>query len=138
MPRFVCDRCRQPLSLFLAKIKLPRKVHVDFTAFSGEIMPAGRIPPPRMPRGTYAANLHPCEYTCEPEGHVLHPEDVIGMAPNPDQSTRHGCCGPSGIDGLNLICIGCGMPVAAEQADCWGQNQVVMDFAATRRSFSED
>lgn len=137
MPHFICDRCRQPLTPPLQKISLPAEIDLELEP-GPNIVPADRIRAARMPRGTYAIHNRPHEWMPEPLGYVVHPDDVLGVGPHPDKARRMGCCGLAGFDGMNLVCINCGTPVATQQWDCFTQNQVVLDFAATRRNFAED
>ena len=103
--------------------------------------------PPSVPRGTYVVDPRPFgapfvpadpaqEYdgvvpggkwmsdergalvSAGPRGtYVLHPDDVLGIAPHPDHRRLIGCCGPNGDYGVNHVC-GCGAEVAIVAADC--------------------
>ncbi|RJL31197.1 hypothetical protein [Bailinhaonella thermotolerans] len=132
MAYFACRGCRQPLTPHLVEVRLPPLV-------PGE-NEAGRIRPPRVPRGAWALNLHPDEGLYEPRGVVIHPGDITGTRrhPDPDRLGVACCRGPSGTDGPNLICSVCEADVAAEQGDCWTQNQVVLDLPRVIHSFTED
>ncbi|WP_371525140.1 hypothetical protein OG302_02575 [Streptomyces sp. NBC_01283] len=92
-----------------------------------------------MPRGTYAPNFRLEEFAIDLPGFVVHPDDVIGTDQHPDIMRWIGCCqGPAGGDGPNLVCSGCGAEVATRQADCYTQDQVVMEPAAVCLSFVDD
>lgn len=137
MPHFVCEQCRHSLTPPLRKVELPDQVA------SPEPPPTvdglvDRSRPARMLPGTYALLIDPNEHVSEPRGCVVHPEDVPGARQNPDRSTWAGCCGLDGMLGMNLVCGGCGATVATEQSACFTQYQVVLDFAATMKSFRED
>jgi hypothetical protein len=77
--------------------------------------------PPSVPRGTYVADPLPHgTYTADslPHGtYVLHPDDVVDIAPHSDVQRLLGCCGPSGHNGINHVCP-CGAEVAIVTADC--------------------
>ncbi|CAL9290092.1 hypothetical protein [Streptomyces sp. SudanB66_2053] len=103
--------------------------------------------PPSVPRGTYVVDPLPfgapfvpadpdAEYdgvvpggmwmsgergflvSAGPRGtYVLHPDDVVDLAPHPDAGRHGGCCGPHGRAGVNRICA-CGAELAIACADC--------------------
>ncbi|GGW13657.1 hypothetical protein GCM10018980_16180 [Streptomyces capoamus] len=128
----LCDRCRSPLTAPVTKVKVPPPVPMS------EI-PGVRTRPARMPRGTYALDLHPCEFSIDPPGFIVHPHDVTGTEQHPDLMRSISCClGPTGIGGPNLVCRACGAEVATVQADCGTQNQVTLHPSAVCLSFSED
>lgn len=91
-----------------------------------------------MPRGTYARNGNPNEFVNEPRGFVLHPDDVTGVRLHPDERRYAGCCGIIALGGPNLVCDACGNEVATMQADCYTQNQVILELRTTIRSFNDD
>lgn len=135
MARFLCFTCRRPITLPVRKIPLPPEKDAPAEVTTR----TDRIRPPRMPRGTYAANLHPDEFSGEPPGLVIHPDDTIGMRLHPDISRLSGCCGINDVDGLpNLVCAGCGAELAVHQADCYGQNQVTLRTDAVILSYIDD
>ncbi|MGW6704554.1 hypothetical protein ACWGDE_06645 [Streptomyces sp. NPDC054956] len=72
-----------------------------------------------MARGTYAISQDATLF-------ILHPDDVHGTAPHPDDERHNGCCGLDGQDGPNLVCGACGADVATKQSDCWTQNLVAL------------
>ncbi|MFC5818146.1 hypothetical protein [Nonomuraea harbinensis] len=135
MARFLCFACRRPITLPVRRIPLPP---AHYTAIAGATVPTDRIQPPRMPRGTYAANHRPEEFSGEPPGLVIHPDDAVGMLLHPDRSRVGGCCGISEIDGPNLVCAGCGTDLATHQADCYGQNQITLVADAVILSHVDD
>ncbi|MFC8453219.1 hypothetical protein [Kitasatospora sp. NPDC057223] len=57
---------------------------------------------------------------------VVHPDDVPGLRPPPGGRGDHGCCGPTGADGLNLACS-CGVRLATLAADCLGPYELHLD-----------
>jgi hypothetical protein len=92
-----------------------------------------------MPRGAYAPNFRLREFDIDIPGFIVHPEDVIGTDQHPGLMRSIGCCqGPAGGDNLNLVCSGCGAEVATRQADCYTQDQVVLEPAAVCLSFADD
>ena len=102
-------------------------------------VPGVRTRPVRMPRGTYAGNLRVGEFSMDPCGFVVHPDDLIGAERHPDVMWSIGCCrGPDGLGGLNLVCAGCGAAVATRQADCFTQDQVTLEPSAICISFADD
>lgn len=132
MPRFLCARCRCPLTTPVTKIELPPLVPPSET-------PGVRTRPPRMPRGTYAPSFRLREFDIDLPGFIIHPDDSVGADRHPDVMRSIGCCqGPAGGDGLNLVCSGCGAEVATRQADCYTQDQVVLESAAVCLSFADD
>jgi hypothetical protein len=54
---------------------------------------------------------------------VLHPEDAAGLRDHPGGGRFIGCCGPSGMYGMNQVC-GCGAEVATLVADCLMQYEL--------------
>ncbi|WP_436791720.1 hypothetical protein [Yinghuangia sp. YIM S10712] len=132
MPRFLCDRCRRPLTAPVVKIKVPPPV-------PGSQTPGVRTRSARLPRGSYAPSFRLTESDIDVPGFIVHPDDVQGTDQHPDPTRSSGCCqGPAGGDGLNLVCSGCGAEVATVQADCYTQNQVVLEPAAVCLSFEND
>ncbi|MEO3890416.1 hypothetical protein [Nonomuraea sp. B5E05] len=134
MACFLCFACRNPITLSVRKIPLPpyKEQPVDATVWYE------RIKQPRMPRGTYAANHHPYEFSGEPPGLVIHPDDAVGMRPHPDICRLTGCCGVSGITGPNLVCAACGAELAVHQADCHTENQMTLLVEAVILSHAHD
>ncbi|GAA2518397.1 hypothetical protein GCM10010393_59210 [Streptomyces gobitricini] len=63
--------------------------------------------------------------------YVLHPDDVVGLAPHPDSDRLGGCCGPTGHNGVNRVC-GCGAEVATDFGDCYGPYEIHFDPGAVR------
>ncbi|MFF5405943.1 hypothetical protein ACFY8K_23725 [Streptomyces misionensis] len=51
---------------------------------------------------------------------VVHPEDTRGHLVGNDDCRDSGCCGPTGLQGPNFRCSGCGAPVATLFAECHG------------------
>lgn len=137
MPHFICAQCRQRLTPLLRKVKLPERVAMPEPRRldSGLVDRSRRA---RMDRGTYALLIHPNEFVTEPRGCAVHPDDVPGARQHPDQRTWTGCCGADGGSGMNLACVGCGAAVGTQQSDCFTQNQIVLDFAATVLDFSAE
>ncbi|MEU3748761.1 MULTISPECIES: hypothetical protein [Streptomyces] len=132
MPHFLCDHCRHPLTGPVTKVRLPPPVPMS------EI-PGVRTRPARMPRGTYARNFQVCDFGIDVPGFTVHPDDVIGTERHPDIMRSTGCCqGPSGTDGPNLVCMGCASEVGTRQADCYTDNQVILEPRAVCLSFADD
>ncbi|MFJ1704714.1 hypothetical protein [Kitasatospora sp. NPDC088346] len=114
MTSFSCANCRQPLTGELTQARL---------APNAERRPGRRAAPLRAVRGSYLTSA-------DGGSVILHPEDVRGTAPHPDDGRRNGCCGLDGLDGPNLVCAGCGADIATEQSDCWTAHLVVLTAAA--------
>ncbi|GAB3117023.1 hypothetical protein GCM10027160_26910 [Streptomyces calidiresistens] len=114
-------------------------------------MEDGRECPPRMAPGTFAVDPRPygvpavenpgpgspdgvgeCVPVDRAVGIVLSPADVRHTSPSPIRVRRSGCCGPSGSDGPNLVCAGCGTEIATEAADCWTAQEVILLATAVR------
>lgn len=91
-----------------------------------------------MPRGAYARKKYEDEYVFAPKGFVIHPDDLFGVESHPDRGRLHGCCGLAGTSGINRVCAHCGNEVATFQADCYTDNQVILDFTGTVVSYAED
>lgn len=53
-----------------------------------------------------------------------------GVADTPHKDRLSGCCGPSGLDGPNRVCV-CGNHIGTEQRDCWTAWQFKPDPTAT-------
>lgn len=83
--------------------------------------------PPRMTPGTFAV-AEPVE--AQTGGFVLARADVTGTKYTGIRLRMSGCCGPSGADGPNLLCAGCGAEVGTESSDCWTVHEVVLEPAA--------
>ena len=49
--------------------------------------------------------------------HVINLQDARNTAHYPDQRGLFGCCGPSGFDGVNTVCIN-GHGIGTEHSDC--------------------
>lgn len=49
---------------------------------------------------------------------LLNRKDVVNTRSHDDPRRVSGCCGPSGIDGVNLLCVN-GHETATESSDCW-------------------
>ncbi|WP_460777749.1 hypothetical protein [Nocardiopsis nanhaiensis] len=123
MPAFRCRDCRTALTNAMREVPLP---DIDDAASPFDL---GRADcPPRMTPGTFA---FPGRGQREGSGNpVLARADVPGTRYTADRRRMSGCCGPAGIDGLNLLCAGCGAEVGTESSDCWTVHQVVLDSAA--------
>ena len=67
-----------------------------------------------MPEGYSRAKKGECA--------LLNLKDVMDTQPGGDRS---GCCGPSGLDGINTFCF-CGQPLGTEVSDCWTKHY--LDF----------
>ncbi len=96
-------------------------------------LPDGGECPPRLAPGSFAHDPEPYHpsWTHPPAGapapargsvRSAGPGRVHGVAEVPRR--RQGCCGPSGSQGPNLACAGCGREVAVETADCGTPQQV--------------
>ncbi|GAA1637709.1 hypothetical protein GCM10009733_038530 [Nonomuraea maheshkhaliensis] len=135
MARFLCSACRRPITAPVRKIPLPPWKEPP----EGATEWYERIKEPRMPRGTYAANHRPGEFSGEPPGLVIHPGDAMGTRLHPDASRITGCCGINTQGGLpNLVCEGCGAELAVHQADCYTENQVTLVAEAVILSYADD
>ncbi|MGA5416217.1 hypothetical protein [Streptomyces pseudogriseolus] len=55
--------------------------------------------------------------------YVLHPGDVMDLAPHPDAGRHGGCCGPDGRVEVNRVC-GCGAEAAIACADCTSGHEI--------------
>jgi hypothetical protein len=62
---------------------------------------------------------------------VVHPDDAPTLTPLPGLENNAGCCGPSGIWGINRACP-CGAPVATLAADCYGPHELHLHGKAVR------
>ncbi|WP_406283625.1 hypothetical protein [Embleya sp. NBC_00896] len=157
VPRFVCDRCRIPVTGFLVRVPLPAPtlsrvppLELDLAARAD-----ARRPLPRMPRGAYAHELRydrdllrdiailgpDAEYPLPPLGFKIHPDEASALVTHThrdDWACCLGCCGPSGHNGPNLACPACGTEVATLEADCYTQNEVTLSPAAVALSFLDD
>ncbi|MEV4800316.1 hypothetical protein AB0K18_09880 [Nonomuraea sp. NPDC049421] len=98
MSIIVCAQCGHALTAELEKQKTP---------------PADRDLPgkPYVALGTYTTGHN--------HNFVLHPEDLKGAERHPESRRWDGCCGPSGLDGPNLICPGCQAEIGTQESDCW-------------------
>ncbi len=54
---------------------------------------------------------------------MLHPGDVMDLAPHPDAGRHGGCCGPDGRVEVNRVC-GCGAEAAIACADCTSGHEI--------------
>lgn len=127
---FRCAGCRAVLSAPVREVPLPP---LDGAPLPYELPDGGECPP-RLAPGTFAHDPDPyhLSWTHPPAGApaaqpgapyaVLGRGDVRGVAEVPRR--RQGCCGPSGSQGPNLACAGCGREVAVETADCGTPQQV--------------
>ncbi|MEV5731057.1 hypothetical protein AB0N50_35540 [Streptomyces pharetrae] len=114
MTIFRCVGCRQPLT---DEVESGEPVQ-------GPERPAGHaIASPRMAAGTFKVSF-------DARLLIVHPDDLPGVARHPDARRLAGCCGPSGLDGPNLVCSGCGAEVATKESDCWTDNYVALIAAA--------
>jgi hypothetical protein len=52
--------------------------------------------------------------------------DQYHLKDHPDQSRFYGCCGSSGLDGLNKLCVN-GHEVATEVSDCFTNHYIDFD-----------
>ncbi|GAA2216478.1 hypothetical protein GCM10009850_119470 [Nonomuraea monospora] len=104
MSFLVCARCGHRLTTAIQQQEAP---------------PADRDVPgkPLVVLGTYATSWN--------YGFVLHPHDVKGAERHADSRRWSGCCGPSGLDGPNLICSGCQTEIGTQESDCWKPHFVV-------------
>ncbi|MFG2981629.1 hypothetical protein ACGFYQ_10275 [Streptomyces sp. NPDC048258] len=133
---FRCAHCGTDLSVPVRQVPLPPEDEVPLP-FQ---LPDGEDCPPRLAPGTFAYDPRPSRFAWgrAPKGTpaprvtdgamrsaVLSPEDVRGVEPVPRR--RQGCCGPSGSQGPNLVCAGCGAEVAVETADCYTMQEIVLD-----------
>lgn len=71
-----------------------------------------------VPGGMWMSDERGFLVSAGPRGtYVLHPDDVVDIAPHPDPYRLIGCCGPDGRSGVNHVCA-CGAEVAIVAADC--------------------
>jgi hypothetical protein len=114
MTVFHCAACRRPLT---------NEVRAAEPLQGPERSAAHAIAAPLMAAGTYTVGFDAALL-------ILHPDDLPGSVRHPDARRRAGCCGPSGQDGPNLVCGGCGAEVATRESDCWTGNFVTLIAAA--------
>ncbi|MER5323001.1 hypothetical protein [Streptosporangium roseum] len=102
---------------FLACTRCGR--HLTSEVSQEDTPPANRDVPGQafIAKGTYASSWN--------HGFVLHPDDAAGASQHPDPRRLVGCCGPSGMDGPNLVCSGCGAEIGTQESDCWKPHFVV-------------
>ncbi|MET8829266.1 hypothetical protein ABZX40_33115 [Streptomyces sp. NPDC004610] len=122
MTVFRCVNCQQPVTGDVIRRE----------PLSGpESPPDGAVRPPRMAPGTFTAGSDGTLL-------ILHPDDVPGTARHPEPGRSVGCCGPSGLDGPNLVCAGCGVELATRVSDCWTDNLVALMAAAVTEGRGAD
>ncbi len=64
-------------------------------------------------------------------GHfVVNLQDVLNTKHHADVMRLSGCCGPSGDNGMNVVCLN-GHEVATERSDCCVAHSVTFDRTAT-------
>ncbi|MFD0269401.1 hypothetical protein ACFVGY_22955 [Streptomyces sp. NPDC127106] len=145
---FRCAACGTALTAPVREVPLPPldEAPLPFA------VPDGEDCPPRLAPGTFAYDPEPyhLSWAHPPKGvpaprvrpgsglrsAVIGPDDVRGVEPIPRR--RQGCCGPSGSQGPNLACAGCGAEVAVETADCYTPQQIALDPRLTEPSGSAD
>ncbi|KUJ60680.1 hypothetical protein AR687_16760 [Flavobacteriaceae bacterium CRH] len=54
--------------------------------------------------------------------------DNYNLKNHSDKSRFNGCCGSSGLDGLNKLCLN-GHEVATEFSDCWTSHYIEFDIS---------
>lgn len=125
---FRCRGCQATITSAVREVPLP-DIDDAVAPFQLAYEDDAEMPecPPRMAPGTFAV--------AEPEeqqvgGFVLAPTDVTGIRYTGNRTRMSGCCGPSGIDGPNLLCAACGAEVGTESSDCWTVHEVVLEPAA--------
>lgn len=103
-----CSACNLPLTRQLEQLQ-----HIS--------MLVNELGKDRVPVGVFGTE----------HGHfVVNLQDVINTKHHPDAIRLQGCCGPSGDDGLNVVCLH-GHEVATERSDCTTARSVTFDRAAT-------
>ncbi|GAA4390479.1 hypothetical protein GCM10023088_66420 [Actinomadura verrucosospora] len=108
MPHLACAHCTRRLT---TEIELTEAARGDVPG------------QPYLPRGAYVSSWE--------GGFVVNCDDIVGAVRHPDQARSAGCCGPTGLDGPNLVCSGCGREVGTEESDCWKPHLVVTRPGAT-------
>ncbi|MGW2839913.1 hypothetical protein ACWCWD_19215 [Streptomyces sp. NPDC001493] len=137
-----CAVCGARLSVPVREVRPPAEGET-WTPLDSPVDPC----PPRMAAGTFARDPEPGRITrrmlsegsdasrAEPGAAVdllLSPGDLVGTTEI--QGRWGGCCGPSGHDGPNLACAGCGAEVGVWIGDCYTWLEVVLDGHLVSRS----
>jgi hypothetical protein len=67
---------------------------------------------------------------------VIHPGDAPSLVKRDSEPGDHGCCGPTGENGMNMRCP-CGAPVATLTAECYGYHEMHLDPVAVTPPMAE-
>ena len=135
--RFHCTECGTALTrpvIRLPGVPQPRPevndedrteqtIPVGHWAFDAE--PAGWVPREDLPYDPDAipgiANSRPFgTWNCP----VLNAADLLDLPSHPNPGRSSGCCGRAGVDGPNVICPTCAVPVATMMDDCHTPQEV--------------
>jgi hypothetical protein len=99
---FKCAACGLPLT---RSVRLLNEVSVFPTGDGVDLLPEGCCWRDNRPGKTCGRFLLNCK-------------DMVNTRYHTDPRPVSGCCGPSGIDGVNTLCAN-GHEVATESSDCW-------------------
>ncbi len=139
---FSCAVCGARLSAPVREVHPPAEDDT-WTPLDSPVDPC----PPRMAAGTFARDPQPGRITwgslpkgfgMSRAGHgpgvdlLLSPGDLIGTTKI--LSRWGGCCGPSGHEGPNLACAGCGAEVGVWIGDCYTWLEAVLNGRLVSRS----
>ncbi|KIQ61498.1 hypothetical protein TR51_35440 [Kitasatospora griseola] len=147
---FVCVACRAELTVALSQVALPVHAHQQYGngaqlpvlmesgTFAVDPEPSG--PPWRRweevdPEEAAARGFYAPVYTLSdgaPGAIVIAPGDARGTVLVPERSGGY-CCGLGGADGPNMVCEGCGLPVASRIDDCSSWQAVWLEPEAVCR-----
>ncbi|MGW3287404.1 hypothetical protein ACWDR3_22475 [Streptomyces sp. NPDC001002] len=117
---FVCAGCGSELTTPLSQVALPVHAH--------QLYGNGIQLPVLMRSGTFAVD--PDDST--PGASVIAPGDIRGTRLIPERRGT-ACCGLDGVDGPNLACEACDLPVATRVDDCSLWQAVWLGPDAVRR-----
>lgn len=113
MNAFVCRRCEIPITGPL--LELP-----DLALLSGVDREEGIV-------REHFARIPADADLLGSEGHwIAHLNDLINVDPHPDRMQSIGCCGPTGMDGINTVCRR-GHDIGTRIADCFTSHFIDLD-----------
>jgi len=102
-----CSVCNLPLTEQLSELASPSMLASD-------------LEKDRAPAGFFGIE----------HGHfITNSQDIINTRRHPDVTRLQGCCGPSGGDGMNLVCLN-GHEVGTEHSDCTVAHSITFDRSA--------
>ncbi|MEQ1734407.1 MAG: hypothetical protein ABL940_12095 [Bacteroidia bacterium] len=79
-----------------------------------------------VPKGYYWIGSARFAFTDITNKIVINTKDLRNYKPHTDDSKLSGCCGYSGIDGINLMCKN-GHEIATLRCDCWMPHTVFFE-----------